>query len=286
VNEVGAAIVAYRSGDELQRCVESLAADGIVEIVVVDNALLEPGSFERVLGNVRVQWCSLGRNVGYGAAMNFAVSKLTSEFVLVVNPDVTVHPGATRAMRAQLDESEVMVVGPKVVNPDGSRYPSFREIPPLWVSAIHAALGLLWPANPVSRRYRGDDLDPASSLDVSWLSGACMMLRRRDYVNLGGFDPRYFLYLEDVDICRRVGLSNGKVRFEPTALVTHAQGSSSKQLPIRSLAAHSRSIVQYASVSHLPLWQVAPIAMGAGVRFLAGVARALVKTGLTSTDAH
>lgn len=286
MTEVGAAVVAYRSGDELRRCVESLTADGVEDIVVVDNASSVIESTERILGNVQVRWCSIGRNVGYGAAMNLATSKLRSEFVVVVNPDVVVHQGAISAMRSHLEDPSVMIVGPKVVNPDGSRYPSFREIPPLWVAAIHAVLGLVWPDNPVSRRYRGSDIDPEASLDVPWISGACMMLRRRDFVNIGGFDPRYFLYLEDVDICRRVALWNGKVRYEPAAVVTHVQGASSTQLPIRSLAAHSRSLVQYASVDHLPLWQIAPIALGSGVRFLVGMARALAKTGLTSTDAH
>ncbi|MGC8480136.1 MAG: glycosyltransferase family 2 protein, partial [Acidimicrobiales bacterium] len=64
MTEVGAAVVAYRSGDELRLCVESLTADGVEEIVVVDNASSVPESTERMLGDVRVQWCSIGRNVG------------------------------------------------------------------------------------------------------------------------------------------------------------------------------------------------------------------------------
>ena len=119
------------------------------------------------------------------------------------------------------------------------------------------------PGNRFTRSYRLLDWDHRAATYVDWVSGACFLARRQAWTEVGGFDPAYFMYLEDVDLCWRLGRAGWTVGYEPAALVTHAQGVSTDQRPYRMLAAHHRSMWRFAA-STTTGWRRAVLPVVAG----------------------
>lgn len=266
-SSVCAIVVAYGARSELEACVESLVQNEVGEIVIVDNLSRTPLLDCEARGDVVIRRVASGSNLGYGRAVNYAASMTARETLLICNPDIVVGLGAASAMVKGLEDSKVAIVAPKILNPDGTRYPSFREFPSLYASAIHGILGPFFPENPVSQRYRAVLKDPTSRVAVPWVSGACMALRRDTFIQLGGFDPQYFLYCEDVDICHRAKQLGMGVLYEPQAEVIHFQGSSTASRPLRSLYEHHRALWVYARSTIPPGPRLALSAVGIWTRF-------------------
>jgi N-acetylglucosaminyl-diphospho-decaprenol L-rhamnosyltransferase len=197
---------------------------------------------------LEVTWVPAGGNLGYGRAANLgARSAPPRATLLVCNPDIVVRPGALAPLVATLaQEPGVGVVGPRLLNTDGSIYPSARVFPSMVDAAGHGLLGLVWPGNPFSRRYRLLDWDRQDRRVVDWVSGACLLVRREAWDDLGGFDPMYFMYMEDVDLCWRAGRAGWRVVYQPASEVVHAQGISAEKHPYRMIVAHHRSLWQFA----------------------------------------
>jgi len=248
--EVSAVVVNHDAGAVLLACVRSLRAEGVRTITVVDNASSDgsPEALVRADGDVRL--LRTGANLGYGAGANQGIAASDSALVLVANPDVAVHPGAVAALAAALGADPTLAIaGPKILEPDGTRYPSARRFPSLVDAAGHAVLADLAPNNPFTRRYRMGDLDSAggAAVAVDWVSGACFMARRRALEELGGFDEAYFMYAEDADLCWRARRAGWGVAYAPQAVVTHLQGVSTARRPFRMLVAHHRSVLRFAT---------------------------------------
>lgn len=250
---VAAVVVNHDAGDLLGPLLLSLRAENVTEMIVVDNASTD-GSSDRLDPAVRV--VRTGVNLGYGAGANRGLAVTDAELVLVSNPDVSVHPGAVAALAAAFaDDPTLAIAGPRVVAPDGSRYPSARRFPSAAVAAGHVLLGLLSPGNRFSRRYRMADLDTVwlgaggapAAIVVDWVSGACFMARHAALDELGGFDEAYFMYVEDLDLCWRAHRAGWAVAYVPAATVTHLQGVSTGRRPYRMLLAHHRSALRFAS---------------------------------------
>jgi N-acetylglucosaminyl-diphospho-decaprenol L-rhamnosyltransferase len=288
--QTAAVVVNYESGSALARCVEGLRSDGIAEVVVVDNGSLDGSVRQLLRGFPDVEVLVTGRNLGYGAAANRGVAATTAPSVLVCNPDLEVRPGAVAALAGALeDDPECAVVGPLIRNPGGDRYPSARMFPSLADAAGHALFGLLTPDNRFTRSYQKAHLDTATGGPevVDWVSGACFLVRRSAYEQIGGFDEAYFMYVEEVDLCWRLGRAGWRVVYLPTAEVTHLQGVSTNRHPYRMIFEHHRSLLRFASRSSqgwrralLPL-----VALGIGVRgclvCLARMARLSPRAGRT-----
>jgi N-acetylglucosaminyl-diphospho-decaprenol L-rhamnosyltransferase len=248
VSRVSAVVVNYNARDHLLECVRSLRADGVLDVVVVDNASTDGSAEALARSDETATFVQTGANLGFGTAANRGVSVTTGEYVLVLNPDAVVEPGATKVLAEALDRDPALAaVGPRVQNPDGSLYPSARRFPDLLVAAGHAFLGLANPDNRFSRRYKMLDTDRTRSGEVDWVSGTCMLVRRTAYSVVGGFDEAYFMYVEDVDLCWRLQRAGWRVGYEPAAGVVHAIGASSDQAPYRMIAAHHRSLLRFAA---------------------------------------
>ena len=129
-----------------------------------------------------------------------------------------------RSSNASRDEPRLAACGPRLLNLDGSDYPSARTFPSVPIAIGHGLLGLWWPRNPFTVRYRQLDADPAAPRIVDWVSGAAVWLRRSALDEVGGWDERYFMYLEDTDLCWRLRRAGWEVAYEPSAVVVHAQG--------------------------------------------------------------
>ena len=242
-----AVVVNYNAGDDLRQCVASLRDEGADEIVVADSASTD-GSLDQLARQDPGVVLRRGPNRGFGAGVNEGARGFARDYLLVVNPDVTVQPGAVERLVGALDrDARVAIVGPMIRTPDGRRYPSARRFPSMRDALGHGFLGVVWPTNPFTRRYRMLDWDPVTSPDVDWLSGSCLLVRRSVWEDLGGFDESYFMYAEDVDLCWRIWKAGWRVTYEPGAVVVHRQGVSTDQVPYRMIAAHHRSLFRFAA---------------------------------------
>ncbi|MDQ3574116.1 MAG: glycosyltransferase family 2 protein, partial [Actinomycetota bacterium] len=202
-------------------------------------------------------------------------SRSSGELLLICNSDVTVEDGAVVALAAAMDADERFgVVGPRIMDPDGSLYPSPRRFPAMGVALGHAFLGLFAPRNRYTRRYRMLDWQQQPG-PVDWVSGACFMCRRDAWDSLGGLDEAYFLYAEDVDLCWRAWKAGWKVGFEPAARVTHIGGATTSLAPYRFIVLHHRSALRF-SRRYLTGWRQVLLpftTIGLGVRLVLACAQ-------------
>jgi N-acetylglucosaminyl-diphospho-decaprenol L-rhamnosyltransferase len=245
-----AVVVNYNAGPALLDCVASvLAQDPVPELVVVDNASTD-GSVDglrRAHPGVRI--VNSGANLGYARAANLGIAATDAPVVAVLNPDTVLLPGAGRALAARFAaDPDLGAAGPRLHNDDGTVYPSARKIPGLLDAVGHGLLFFVWPANPFTARYRETGADPARPRDVDWVSGAAVWLRRAALDAVGGWDERYFMYVEDVDLCWRLRRAGWRVAYEPAGTVEHIRGVSTASRPYRMIAEHHRSLLRFASV--------------------------------------
>jgi N-acetylglucosaminyl-diphospho-decaprenol L-rhamnosyltransferase len=269
---LAAVVVDYDAGEVLGGCVRSLLDDGVRQVVVVENG--DPASARRALAGLTVPLVVTGRNLGYGAGANRGIAASgDSEYVLVCNPDVEVHPGAAERLVAALDaHRDWAIVGPRIVDASGEEYPSVRRFPSMADAAGHALLAQVRPENRFTRRYRDRVGDETRAVD--WVSGACFCARRTALEELGGFDEAYFMFAEDIDLCWRAHRAGWGVGVVPHAEVTHLHGVSRRRHPYRMLVAHHRSALRFearraAGVERLALPAAAAVL---GVRLLIALA--------------
>lgn len=247
---MAAVVVNYNARDHLIACLTSLKAAGLTRIVVADNDS-DDGSAEAVAEfHPDVSFQSTGANLGYGGAANVGARGLDEELLLVCNPDTLFDTDTIERLTAALDaDPEAGVAGPRIDTSTGEVYPSARTFPTVVDSVGHGFLGIFWKGNPWSRRYlmTGRPLDRPSRVD--WVSGSCMFLRREAFDSIGGFDESFFMYAEDVDLCRRLGEKGWATVYDPRARVTHVQGVSSSRHPYRMIVAHHRSLFRFATLT-------------------------------------
>ena len=268
---VDVVVVNYNAGRFLDACLTSIensaqvnGSAAVNRVLVVDNASTDD-SQAIVAKHPNVELQQTGANLGFGRAANRGVAATNAPYVLLLNPDTEVDPKAIGELVAILNENVgTAVVGPQVLNADGTRYPSARSFPNLIDAAGHAFIGLITPNNPWSRRY----LNPGR---IDWVSGTAMLLRRTAFDAVGGFDEDYFMYVEDVDLCWRLRKQAWSVAVAEKALVTHHIGGSSEQRPTRMIVAHHRSLLRFeARTATGPRRLMLPaVALGLALRTLA-----------------
>jgi N-acetylglucosaminyl-diphospho-decaprenol L-rhamnosyltransferase len=196
--------VAYSSGSHLDRFLSSLtvATERPLRVIIADNGSTDGAPEEAVERYPGTRLLHTGGNLGYGTAVNRGVATVPAdeEFVLVANPDVVWGPGSIDAL---LDAArrwpQAGSLGPLIRDPEGAVYPSARHLPSLIRGGMHAVVGFAWKSNPWTKSYRQEGIEP-SERPVGWLSGSCLLLRRKAFDAIGGFDERYFMYMEDVDL--------------------------------------------------------------------------------------
>lgn len=264
-DELPVVTVTYSPGEHLERFLSSLsvATDRPVQVVIADNGSTDGAPQVAVERYPGARLLSMSTNLGYGTAVNRAVAALTgvaadSEFVVIANPDVVWAPGSIDALLAAAQRwPAAAALGPLIRDPDGSVYPSARHLPGLIRGGMHAVVGPVWKNNPWTAAYRQDRLAP-SERPVGWLSGSCLLVRRAAFDAIGGFDERYFMYMEDVDLGDRFGRAGYLNVYVPTAEVLHDKGHSTGRDPGRNLTAHHQSTYIYLSDRHTG-WHQAPL---------------------------
>jgi N-acetylglucosaminyl-diphospho-decaprenol L-rhamnosyltransferase len=246
--EAGVVVVTYSPGETLDGFLDTLekATTRPYGVVIADNGSTD-GSPEAAALRPDVVLLRTGGNLGYGRAANLGLPQAPGEWVLIANPDVRWEPGALDVL---LDATErwpqAGAVGPAILFPDGSLYPSARALPSLGRGIGHALLGWWWPSNPWTASYRRERGAPTEG-PAGWLSGCCVLVRRAAFDEVGGFDPGFFMYFEDLDLCERLGKAGWQNVYVPSAVVTHEGGHATSRDAVAMVAAHHDSAWRYLS---------------------------------------
>jgi len=253
--DVAAVVVNHDTRDDLLACVASLEESGADRIVVVDSGSSD-GSAQAVterFGQVSVVRLA---NVGFGSAANVGVRAADADVAVLANADTRFPPGSVAMLGQYLrDHPGVGAAGPLIRFPDGRVQMSARAFPSIPQAIGHAVFGMWWPSNPWTRAYRLTDWDHASERDVDWLSGACLAVRREAFDAVGGFDPGYFMFVEDVDLCDRLGQAGWRVVFTPAAEVTHMVGTAVSRKRFRMAFEHAKSLDRYFAKHYATGWR-------------------------------
>jgi N-acetylglucosaminyl-diphospho-decaprenol L-rhamnosyltransferase len=233
-------IVSFNCREALGQCLRSLPP---LEVVVVDNA-----SGDGTCEMVRREFASvilIANNVnhGFAAGCNQGIRQTTGTFVLLLNPDTLITQEAIEQLLHAMDATHVGACGPRILNADGSVQLSCRRFPTLWrmLLAEFGVRAFYYVAAPAG--------------DVDQLMGSCLLLRRAALEQIGLLDERFFVYFEEVDLCRRLKSAGWRVRFVADAVITHIGGQSSQHDRSHSLQYRYRSLFEYYRKHH-PRWQL------------------------------
>lgn len=238
---IDAVVVSYNSRETLRAAIEPLLALPGVAVTVVDNASTD-GSLASI-ADLPVRAIDAGTNGGFGFGCNLGTRAGDAPLVLFINPDARIAAEDLARLAAVLEaEPSVALVGPQLREEDGALIPSMRRYQRLgstWAQALflHRVLRRARWANEIVH-----DTDVyAAPASPEWLSGACMLVRRTALEELGGFDEGFFLYCEDMDLCRRLRAAGHDIRYEPAAVARHEGGHSAPRTGLFPVLAQSRT---------------------------------------------
>lgn len=242
-------------------CIESVLG-AAREVIVVDH-----GSSDGTVALVRERFPAVRvieqGNVGYGAGMNAGLRVAAGEWFLVLNSDAWAEGGepVEAALAAGADPLDRLVafaeahpaaavVGPRLLNPDGTLQRSVRGFPTLWrLATEYLFLRKLAPRSAVLNGFYAGDFDHASAREVEWLMGAVMLVRRAAADVVGLFDEEFFLFSEETDWCRRFHAAGWQVWFDPDVAFTHVGGAShGGRLFRENLRGHLRYFAKHGGV--------------------------------------
>jgi N-acetylglucosaminyl-diphospho-decaprenol L-rhamnosyltransferase len=249
VKSVDVVLVSFNSRDRLRAAVAPLAALSDAHVFVVDNASVD-GSLD-VLDGLDLTTIALTHNGGFAHGSNVGIREGTSPFVLLLNPDATIDETSLRRLvRVAEENGQVGAVAPRILESDGSLDFSLRRFPRLRSTFARALfLQRLFPRAGWTDEVIRDPEAYTQARTAEWVSGACVLLRREALERIGGgLDESFFLYSEDIDLCRRLWQAGYEVRYEPEAVARHEGGASAPRPVLLPMLAESR--VLYARKHH------------------------------------
>lgn len=267
--DVSVAIINWNTRDLLRSCLASLHKNPSAcgsETLVVDNASTD-GSVEMVTAEFpQAMVIHNQSNHGYARAANQAIAESRGRYIFVLNSDTEVSSGVLDSLLS-LAESDLKIgaVGPRLINSDGSLQLSCRRFPSLASGIGHAIFSLFSADNPYTRQYRLTDWDHAEATEVDWVSGAALFLRREAAFQVGLFDEKYFMYVEDLDLCYRMHQAGCKVYYHPSAVVMHHVGQSSSLRSPEMVMEHHRSLYRFISKNSTGYHRLLNLPIGTGL---------------------
>lgn len=258
-------IVNYRSYEELTRCLASLEPSrGILNRVTIVDHESDLTAAARV--SSRFPWATMVErttNEGFATGVNLGVRGSSAPFLLLLNPDCVADGEAIAGLVTFAEaRPDAAVIGPRILNADGSVQGSARRFPGLstFVAGRSSWLTRAFPNNPLSRWNLPGREESGGSMSVDWLSGACMLIRRAAFEQVDGMDERFFLYWEDADFCRRLTQRGWRIVYFPAVTVTHVGGRSSIHAYRESLAAfHASAFILFRKHASWTLQGLAPL---------------------------
>ncbi|GLZ35708.1 glycosyl transferase [Lentzea sp. NBRC 105346] len=253
-DELAVVTVTYSPGETLAPFLDSLAKATVkpVRVILADNGSKDGVPEQLAAERDNVEFLPTGGNLGYGGGANRGVAALPDEvgWVAISNPDIEWGVGSLDALLAAAERwPRGGMFGPLIREPNGEVYPSARLLPSLGRGLGHAVFAKIWPGNPWTREYR-QETATITERTAGWLSGSCFLMRREAFDSVDGFDSRYFMYFEDVDLGDRVVKAGWLNVYVPEAEVVHIGGHSTAQASERMLAEHHRSAYRYLADRH------------------------------------
>lgn len=253
---ITALVLNYKEPLQTVRCVHALLKQSVadrMEIIVIDNHSDDDsiGILRNRLGHIpQVRVIEANRNAGFGGGYGYGLRQITGEYVLINNPAKILQPDAVELMVKRIEkDTTIGIIAPKLIHEDGSVRSSARAFPRIMdVIAKRSFPGSEKSKNV--RRYLQSDASTEQERETDWVIGGCMLVRREVLEKTGGFDPRFFLFFEDIDLCRRVHQAGYKILYFPEAIATDRKQRYSDmpiwQLPFKKAGReHIVSAVKY-----------------------------------------
>jgi N-acetylglucosaminyl-diphospho-decaprenol L-rhamnosyltransferase len=240
---IGVVVVSYNSSHQLRACVEPLASEPSIQVVVVDNASID--NSPATVADLPVQVIRLNRNLGFGGGCNVGWRATPAANVLFLNPDAQMSPDAVIQLADVLERTSAGAVAPRIVDKSGvlewslRRFPKVRSIYGQALFAHRLFPQAHWVDEVIREPERYESEAPCD-----WASGACLLVRRDMLEQIEGFDEGFFMYSEDVDLCRRLWDLDRSVVYTPRVVCTHAGGASAPRWRLLRVLADSR--IRYA----------------------------------------
>jgi len=263
-------IVSFNSKDYLKNCINSILKyppnlnEDDFEIIIVDNNSKD-GTQEFIENNYLnfkfIKLIKNNLNKGFSFANNIAIKNSNSKYYLFLNSDTEVFEDSINNLlkffeQCQLNNINIGVVGPKIINPDGSIQLSCRRFPSFINAAFYTILAGIKPNNRFSRHYKLMDIDRNKPFEVDWVSGSAMMVSQLALDVVGIFDENYFMYVEDVDICYRMWAKGFKVYYYPYSIILHHIGGSSKKDSVISQIMMQKSVLYFYIKTYKKSWKI------------------------------
>lgn len=276
-------ILNWNAREWLERSVGSALEQDVgahtFEVICIDNASTDCSV--ELLRERFVDQCtiiSLDQNLGFAAGNNVGIAVSRGRIVLLLNPDTIAHEGAFEAIIDFMDGNpECGIAGPKLLNKDGSLQYSCRHFATLEAGFFrNTPLGRLFPGNKATRDYLMKDVSHDAPMQVDWVSGAAMAIRREVIDTVGALDEDYFMYVEDVDLCYRANEAGWQTWYAPDGVITHAIAQSSDKNPLPMIRAFHRSMFRFFRKHYLgkryPAWLTPLVAVGLSLRVVLVIA--------------
>ena len=236
-------VVSFNTRDLLRECIQSILAEVdalpvnlTAEILIIDNASNDGSADmverEFIAPHSPVRLIRSAINLGFAGANNLAMEGARGRYLVLLNSDAFFHPGALRLAIEHMDaDATVGVGGARLVGPKGEWQPSARAFPTLWhVFVVLSGLASRYPKSRVFGAFDRTWVSADLAAEVDWVPGAFSIMRREALEKTGLFDPQFFLYCEEVDLCRRIQAHGFRILYWPDVVVTHIGGESSRQL--------------------------------------------------------
>jgi N-acetylglucosaminyl-diphospho-decaprenol L-rhamnosyltransferase len=245
MSAVDIVVVSYNSRGELRGCIEPLSALDDLQVIVVDNASSD-GSLETV-ADLPIEKIGLDRNGGFSHGCNSGWRAGRAPYVLFLNPDARIDSDSLDALVGVLEQHpDAGAAAPRITHADGTLDFSQRRFPRLRSTYARALfLHRLSPGASWADELIRDPLAYDEPQAPDWVSGACILVRRSVLEALNGFDEGFFMYCEDIDLCRRLRDAGHDLLYEPRALVSHEGGASAPRASLLPVLAASR--IRYAT---------------------------------------
>lgn len=250
-------VVSYNTIDELRDCLRTLSEPpgDALEVVVVDNHS-DDGSADMVVQEFpHVGVIRMAENAGFGRAANAGAAEMRRDFLVTLNPDCLAPPSALATLARTLDgEPDLGFAGPRIVKASGRIDAAALRGDPDPVGALlyFSRITKLFPRSARVNRYNLTHLDYASEQDLLAGTAGCLMFRAADFREVGGFDESFFMYGEDLDLCRRLRKAGHPGRYVPSAEVLHIKGSATRQRSQQMLVEFHRAMWVYYAKHEAP----------------------------------
>ena len=245
--DISASIVLYKEDfNELKKTIQCFLNTPISKrLFLVDNT--EDKQFENIFLQKEIEYVAIGKNIGFGAGHNYVLHKIKnlSKNHLILNPDVSFKPSVIPNLITKLNRHEIVsMIAPKVLFPDGShqyscrRYPRISEL----LARRFTSLQPLFKSQINKGKYQDKELE--SSFFAEYITGCFHLYKTEDFIKLNGFDSRYFLYMEDVDICKKIeNLDKQKLYYPKEEIIHVLKQGSSKDFNL--FIKHTSSAIKY-----------------------------------------